>query len=98
MNVYNPTADDLLLLGAAQRNNQKRLDKLQRFTIEEAEQALLNCHVWLEEEQDWAVSVTHLANLAFDTRMPSDYIRFNINYLLHLKAIRFTAPIATWFW
>lgn len=74
--MNNPTADDLILLGAAQRNNQKRLDTLQHFTPKDVEDSVLNCHIWLPDEEEYGVSVDDLARLAFDIRIPPQWANF----------------------
>lgn len=73
MTNFTPTADDLILLGAAQRNNQKRLDALSAWSEENAEDAIMNVHVWNDHAHEWSISTADLARLAFDIRMPAEY-------------------------
>lgn len=91
-NFDNPTADDLILLGAAQRNHLKRLEALTSWSEEDAENALLSHHVYLDEQQLWAVSVADLTKIADDARCPARYVSFlrpmiqwaNINNQTHI--------------
>jgi glutaredoxin-related protein len=75
MDLSDPTADDLLVLSAAQRNRLKVLNVLPAGTDDDFEQVLLAYHRWDASRQVWVVGVDVLTELAFDARTPDGFAR-----------------------